>query len=269
MDAHSFFDFETPLAIAHRGGLAHWPENTLHAFEQAVALGMPALEMDIHRTKDGVLVVHHDPTAERCSGATGAIADMTLSEFKALDGGYNWTNNDGASYPFRGLGHGFPTLIEMFAAFPDTRMTIDNKPLNPEMALQFARTILDQGMEHRVIVASFHAANLRAVRIAHPEIVTACAEQEVLRFIIAQRLGLSRLFPPHCEVLSVPYRSHGIQVCTRQFIRAAHKRGVQVHVWTVNDADIMRQLLGWGVDGILTDYPERLLEVMGAQDNKN
>lgn len=259
---HPYLDFEKPLAIAHRGGLACWPENTLHAFEQVTALGMPALEMDIHRTKDGHFVVHHDPTVDRCSDQTGAVADMDLGAFQELDGGHQWTDDDGATYPFRGQGHRYPTLEEIFQRFPDKRMIIDNKPLNPEMALDFARFILDHGMEHRVTVASFHAANLRAVRKAYPEIMTACAEQEVIRFIVAQRLGISRLLPPHCPILSIPYRQGGFQVCTPAFIRTAHKRGVQVHVWTVNDPVIMGELIDWGVDGILTDYPERLLKVI-------
>ena len=115
---HAFFESEGPLVVAHRGGSALWPENTLRAFQAATTLGVDVLEMDLHSTADDVLVVCHDASLDRTTNGTGAIREQTHSKVRALDAGYHWTNDGGASYPFRGKGFRVPTLEEVFQRFP-------------------------------------------------------------------------------------------------------------------------------------------------------
>src|SRR5512136_1719024 len=120
------------LLMAHRGGEGRWPSNTLFAFEQAVRLGVDALEMDIQRTADGVIVVRHDPFVESTTDGSGVIHDFTLAELKRLDAGYTWTQDGGQTFPYRGRGITIPTLKEVFQAFPDMNLNIDIKPVESQ-----------------------------------------------------------------------------------------------------------------------------------------
>ena len=120
--------------IAHQGGDGLWPGNTLYAFEQAAALGVDVLEMDLHITKDGVLVINHDETVDRTTDGTGTIEDMTLAELKALDAGYDWSKDGGQTFPYRGMGLTIPTLEEIFQTFPEYHMTIEIKKTTGSMA---------------------------------------------------------------------------------------------------------------------------------------
>ena len=128
MPEHPFLAGGNPLVMAHRGGQGLWPPNTLFAFERAVEMGADILEMDIHASADGVLIVHHDDTVDRTTNGSGAIRDHTLTELKELDAGYHWSADGGETYPFRGKGMRIPTLEEVLEAFPKTRLNIDIKP---------------------------------------------------------------------------------------------------------------------------------------------
>ena len=125
------------LLMAHRGGEGVWPSNTLYAFQQAAALGADVLELDIHATRDGVLVVRHDPFVESTTDGQGYICELTLAEIQRLDAGYTWTADGGQSFPFRGLGITIPTLEEVLAAFPNVRLNIDIKPEDPAVVAPF------------------------------------------------------------------------------------------------------------------------------------
>lgn len=260
---HPFFAHAQPLCIAHRGGLGLFPENTLYAFERAAALGADAIEMDIHRTRDGELVVCHDPAIDRTTNGTGLIREMTLAEIQRHDAAWHWTQDDGATYPLRGQGITIPSLREVFAALPDRRFIIDNKPANPDMARQFARTVIDCGMQDRAMVASFYTDNLRAVRREFPDIVTSCSDPEIRFFWGMQFLRLGGLYRPQACAMQIPCFQYGVRIANRRYVTTADRRNVDVHVWTVNDEDEMRLLLNTGVRGILTDFPDRLLGVMG------
>ena len=161
---HPFLDLPKPLVMAHRGGQGLWPPNTLHAYERACELGVDVLEMDIHMTADGSIVVRHDPTVDATSNGQGAIADLTLEEIKSLDAGYRWTADGGTSYPFRGRGITIPTLVEVLEAFPDIRLNIDIKPEQPEILPVFARLLADYNRLDTVLVASFHDRQIRSFR---------------------------------------------------------------------------------------------------------
>ncbi len=254
---------DAPLVMAHRGGRGLWPENTLAAFEQAVALGVDVLEMDIHRTADGALVVLHDSTVDRTTDGNGRVDGLSLAEVKALDAGYAWTADDGQTFPYRGQGITIPTLKEVFVAFPEMLMNIEIKPDEAALGAPLCRLIRDHGMADRVLIASFHADAIQAFRQACPEVATTASESEVIPLFALSKLCLEGVYSPRAQAVQVPEYQSGLHVLTPRFVDAAHGRNLVVHAWTINDAEDMRRLLDLGVDGIITDYPDRLMQVLG------
>ena len=261
---HPFFGhYDGVLVVAHRGGRGLWPENTLYAFERAVELGVGVLEMDVHSTKDGALVVMHDRTVDRTTDGTGPIQDFTLAELEELDAGYNWSDDDGQTFPFRGQGIAVPTVAEVLAAFPDVLMNIEIKQSQPPIAASLCQVIRDYGMTERVLIASFDTDTIKEFRTACPEVATTAGEDEV-RILFGLNLAfLGAIYSPPAEAVQVPEYSGDLHVVTRRFVHTAHARNMEVHVWMVNDADDMQRFLDLGVDGIITDHPDRLLALLG------
>jgi len=255
-------DLPYPLVIAHQGGGGLWPGDTMYAFEHAAELGADVLEMDLHISKDGVLVIMHDETVDRTTDGTGSLEEMTLKEIKQLDAGSNWSQDDGATYPYRGQGITVPTLEEVFQAFPDYRMTIEIKKTKRSMAEPFCSLIREYGMQDQVLVASFHDERMDEFRQVCPEVATSSARQETTVFVLMSKAFLGRLYSPKFYSLQVPEESSGITVMTAQFVRAAHERNLRVEPWTIDDPDQMRLYIDWGVDGIITDRPDLMLEVL-------
>lgn len=254
-----------PVAFAHRGGSRLWPENTLFAFEQAAALGYNHFETDIHLTRDGVLVTCHDARLERTTDGAGLIRDHTLAELKRLDAGYRFTTDGGASFPFRGRGITIPTLAEVLEALPEARFTIEIKPNDPAVVSELLRVVDAFDLCDRIIVGSFHLPMLRDVRRqSDGAVATSAGPQEVLRFWLAARARCERLLSPAYDALQVPETRGRLRVITPRFIAAAHALGLQIHVWTVDEAADMRRLLSWGVDGIMSDRPDVLRDVVTA-----
>ena len=264
---HPFLRCEKPLVIAHRGGQGLWPANTLYAFERAAQMGVDVLELDIHASADGVLVVRHDPTVDATTDGHGAIADLCLDEIKSLDAGYPWSDDGGRTFPFRGRGITIPTLEEVFAAFPGIRINIDIKPENPAVVAPFVDLLRRYDRMRNVMVGSFHDGQLRRFRRLCPEAATAAGISETLLLYLLTRLRLGRLYRPVADAFQVPEYSRGLHVVTPGFVRAAHAKGVEVHVWTVNEVADMRRLLGWGVDGLIGDYPDRMMALVGRVSN--
>lgn len=252
-----------PLVIAHQGGGDLWPGNTMFAFQNAANLGVDVLEMDLHITADGALVIIHDETVDRTTDGTGEVESMTLDELKQLDAGYDWSLDDGASYPFRGQGITIPTLEEVFTAFPDYRMTIEIKKTNTSMSKPFCDMIRKHNMQDKVLVASFHDERLKEFRTECPEVATSSAKNETTAFVLLTKVFLGDFYSPRFYSLQVPEESGGITVMTESFVRAAHARNLAVEPWTINDKDTMRKFITWGVDGIITDRPDLMLEVLG------
>jgi glycerophosphoryl diester phosphodiesterase len=248
-----------PLVMAHRGGAGVWPENTLHAFAQAVALGVDVLEMDLHATSDGALVIIHDATIDRTTNGAGAVGALTLAELKKLDAGYRWTNDGGRTYPFRGKGLTVPTLGEVLEAFPRARLNIDIKGTPPPALVKnFCRALRESSATNRVTVASFSSQVLGEFRRECPEVATSASMEEVLA--LASDLQAGRDIAgdkTRPRILQVPDNAIG-----RGWMEAAHRAGLEVHVWTVNDEAAMRRMLALGVDGIMTDYPDKLIALL-------
>jgi glycerophosphoryl diester phosphodiesterase len=256
-------DQRQPLVMAHRGGKGLWPENTLYAFEQAVAIGVDVLEMDVHSTVDGVLVIMHDGTVDRTTDGAGPVQSLTLEELKALDAGYNWSPDNGGTFPYRGQGIAVPTVEEVFATFPTTPLNIEIKQAEPSIAASFCQLIRDHGLMDKVLVASFHQETIKEFRRECPEVATSTGESEVVALFALSRLLLEATVSPVAQAVQVPEYRSGLHVLTPRFVDAAHNRNLQVHAWTINDVDDMQRLIDLGVDGIITDYPDRLMDLLG------
>lgn len=253
-----------PLVIAHQGGEGLWPSNTMVAFEHAVAMGVDMLEMDLHVTSDGALVVMHDETVDRTTNGTGRLEDMTLAEVKALDAGYRWTDDDGQTYPYRGQGITVATVEELFQAFPDMPMTIEIKLVERiPVAEPFCELIRKYNMQDKVLVASFHQDAMDAFRAVCPEVATSITQNEVINFFVRHKLGLAASYSPPGPAVQVPETRSGLRVITEGFVESAHQRGMDVHAWTINEPEDMQRMIDLGVDGIITDYPDRLLALLG------
>lgn len=256
-------DLNYPLVIAHQGGDGVWPGESMLAFQNAVDLGVDVLEMDLHITSDGVLVLMHDETVDRTTDGTGEIESMTLAEIKQLDAAYDWTSDDGVTFPYRGQGIQVVTLEEVFTAFPEMRMTIEIKKTNNSMAKPFCDLIREYGMQEKVLVASFHDERIKEFRAECPEVATSSAKDETTVFVLMTKAFLGGFYSPAFYSLQVPEESGGITVMTPAFVQAAHARNLAVEPWTINDAETMRKFIEWGVDGIITDRPDIMMEVLG------
>ena len=263
---HSYVTHERPLFFAHRGGSALAPENTLPAFENGVALGADALELDVHYTRDGEIVVFHDETLDRTTSGRGPLAALTLDELRRLDAGYHFTPDGGATFPWRGKGVTVPTLREVYERFPQTRINIEMKVNDAEGERQLARLLLDNGWEDWTMVGSFHTDALRRFRaLGEGRLATSASAGEVRGYLLRVLVRQTRSMRPQYDALQVPEVYSGIRVVSPTSIRLAHELGLDIHVWTVDDRPTMERLLDWGVDGLMSDRPDTLAEVYRAR----
>lgn len=265
------------LNWAHQGGAKEAPSSTLFAMRQAVANGADALELDVHMTSDGVLVVCHDATVDRTTDGTGAIAALTLDEVRALDNAHWWTagtvvdheNPDAAAYVHRGKAADDPefriaTLEEVLDAFPDTFLNFDIKqtaPTVPSYERPLAEALLAHDRVGSTIVASFNDLATDRFRQFAPDIHTSLGTNGTAEFFRAVRAGEAPPATP-AVALQVPRTFGEIIVVDEPFVAAAHEAGLAVHVWTIDDETEMAELADLGVDGIMTDRPQALEAVL-------
>ena len=260
---HPFFNQESVLVMAHRGGRNLWPENTLYAFERSVDLGVDVLEMDVHSTNDGAIIVMHDSSVDRTTNGTGPIQDFTLADLQTLDAGYSWTEDEGQTYPYRNQNILVPTLEKVFKSFPDVKMNIEIKQTQPSIVVPLCEIIRAYQMTEKVLIASFDMDTIEEFRNTCREVAATAGEDEVRMLYILSRVYLGRLYQPPAEAVQVPEYWGDIHVLTERFVKAAQNRNIEVHVWTINDEESMRLMLDIGVDGIITDNPDRLLNLLG------
>jgi glycerophosphoryl diester phosphodiesterase len=255
-----------PANLAHRGASARAPENTLEAFRLGVEAGAGGLELDVHMTRDGEIVVIHDATVDRTTDGSGTVARMTLAELRGLDAGYSFSPGEGRTHPYRGRGVRIPTLAEVYEEFPATCVNVDIKEAQPGSEEAVLRVIRAAGAEERSLVVSDDRAVVRRFRrISEGRISTGASRLEITVFYVLSRLGLERLVHPAYDALQVPVDHRGISLVTPRFVRVAHSRGVRVDVWTINDPGEMGRLLGLGVDVLMTDRPETLASVLAGR----
>jgi glycerophosphoryl diester phosphodiesterase len=233
------------------------------AFHGAVQLGCRYLETDLRTTRDGVMVTIHDETLDRISDGSGPVRALTLAELKRLDAGYHFSPDGGHSFPFRGKGITVPTLAEVTQAFPDVFLNLDMKQKEPPMVEALVTFIEEQGAHDRILAGSFHDRMLKGFRQrTGGRVATSAASREARLFWLASRLGLTRFLRPAYDALQVPPRQGPLPVVDHRFLQAAHRLGIQVHVWTVDEGEEMRRLLDLGVDGLMSDRPDLLLDVL-------
>jgi glycerophosphoryl diester phosphodiesterase len=252
-----------PVNLAHRGASALAPENTIEAFRLAVQDGAGGLELDVHMTRDGHIVVIHDATVDRTTNGSGAVSEMTLDELRRLDAGHDFSPDGGPTRPYRGRDVRVPTLREVLEGFPVVALNIEIKADTPGIEETVLGVLREANALGRTLVVSTpHEIVKRFRKVSGGHVSTGASRWEIGVFYVSSRFRLERLVRPAYDALQVPLRHRGIPVVTPRFVRAAHARGVRVDAWTINQADEMRRLLDLGVDVIMTDRPDTLAEVL-------
>src|SRR5215208_1637755 len=260
-----YSDISRPLVIAHQGGDGIWPGDTMYAFEKAFEIGADVLEMDAHITKDRQIVLMHDEEVDRTTDGSGRIEDMTLDQLRQLDAAHKWSNDGDQTFPYRDQGIQVPTLEELFQKFPQMRYVIEIKLTENPIDKPLCDLIRKYRMRDKVVIASFHDAAMNNFRKTCPEVATSASRGEVTTFVLLGKVFLSGLVVPQYESIQPPYdpsESKNIPIMTRRFIREAHAKNIAVEPWTVNDPELMKKYIEWGVDGIMTDRPDLMMQVL-------
>ena len=245
--------------IGHRGAAAHAPENTLESFRLAREMGAEALELDVHLTADGHVVVMHDPAVDRTTDGRGAIGALTLAQLQALDAGARWTRDGGNTHPWARRGVRIPTLDALLEELPDVPLLIDAKAA--PVAAPLARVLARHGAQRRVLVGSFDARNLAPFGGAEWRRM-ATREQGIALLVRALvRRPSARV---EYDALSIPPVLGRVPLPMRLLASAAHHHGRALHVWTVNDAAQAHALWRAGANGLVGDDPAMLLAARAA-----
>lgn len=247
----SYLDCPCPQIIAHRGASGSFPDSSLLAFEKALDLHTDILELDVHFSNDQHIIVSHDETLLRTTGKNILIAKEKLKHIKQHDVGYTFSDLSGA-FPFRGQGLEVLTLDELVKHFPNARFNIEIKPDDPELARALANFVKKHQLVDRVVVASKHTLALESYRKYAPEtaLTSANLNEIVLAFLKWFYKGDLRQEP--YQLLQIPYK-----FTNKSLVDYFHRNGKVVHVWTVNHEQDIRRMLQIGVDGVMTDFPER------------
>ncbi len=277
------------LNISHRGGALEFPENTLYAYKQSLAVaGSHMLEMDIYRTADGELVVIHDATVDRTTNGSGAVSSLTLAQLQALDAAYCFVPGMGsdcgkadAGFPLRGIATGerappagfsaedfrIPTLRRILELFPRTLINIELKPDPGATGIyesQLASLLAEFDRGNDVIVASFQDWNSLLFKLSAPAVATSVPTAQVALSVLAGQGPLPGITVGHAAFQVPP--ELGAPIVSQDFVDDAHRQGLAVHVWTINDCEQMNALLQLGVDGIMTDAPSTLSRLLAQPE---
>jgi glycerophosphoryl diester phosphodiesterase len=245
--AMSFFSGQSPLVIAHRGLATDHQENTLPAFQAALDAGADIIEIDVHLSKDGQVVISHDSSLKRLTGRDGHVRDFSADQLRDLD---------------LGSGIGFSTLSEAFDTFPTTRFNIDLK--TPEVVPAFVDTVIQHRATHRVLAASFNEKTRSQAVAGLAGVATSASQRHFLPALLCSGLGRGRCLANifrEIDAVQAPLWVRGIPVATPRFIRQLVDLGKQVHVWTINDPEQMVALYRRGVTGIVTDRTDLAVQV--------
>jgi len=259
---HPYFDIGRPHLFGHRGASGEAPENTLPSFARAVEHGVPFLELDCHATRDGEIVVLHDALLERTTDGEGPVSARSFAELERLDAGHRFSL-DGVSFPFRGRGVRVPRFVEILRAFPGARLNLEVKQAEPAIAAEVVRIVKRANAEARVLLAAAEEPILASIRALDPGTALGSSTSDVIEFVRAASESRLASFTPRGHALQIPPDAFGRPLVTRELVEAAHQLGLFVHVWTINDADEMKRLLGLGVDGLMSDLPGVLLATAG------
>lgn len=270
MEVHydrQFFAGRRPRIMAHRGASGEAPENTIPAFQLAIEQDADVLEMDVHLTSDGHVVVCHDGTVDRMTDGTGPVASMTLAQLQRLDAGYRFTTDGGKTFPYRGKGVYIPTLKEVLERFPQMPFNIEIKAEDRKL-VEGTCELLDafgRFADQSVVLAAFRHPLMELLRKAAPgHAQTSFSVSEIRQFLLKTWLLLPR-FNSTGVAFQVPVRKSILRIVTPRFVRVAHRLGFEVHPWTIDDKKEMHRLLDMGVDGLFTNFPARAREVLAER----
>jgi len=263
---HPFFALPRPLAIGHRGCAGEVPENTLASFARGVADGAVVIETDVHLTRDRVPVLLHDDDVARVTDGSGPVRDLSFAEVCALDAGFHFTAPDGSA-PFRGAGLRIPSLEQALAALPGVRFNLELKEDLPGIAERVLAVIREAGREELSLVTSGEDALMEklraAVRASGSRVALGASTGDVARFALAARAGTTP--PRDAMALQIPAAFLGRPLVTPELVAAAHAHGIHVHVWTINEPREIADLLALGVDGVISDFPARVVRAAAAR----
>ncbi len=264
-----FPELKKPYIFAHQGGEQLAPTNTMAAFAVADALGgIDFMDIDVHMTKDGHLVGIHDSTVDRTTNGHGRVDSYTLADLQKLDAGY-WFQDLEGRYSYRGKGVVIPALEEIFSAYAAKyHLHFEIKDRYPKgrpskIEEKLWELIQRYHMEKKVIVSSFQQAIVRCFQqLAQGQVVVEAGRSEVTRFVLAQTVHLPMLYRRFSHALSIPPAHSGFNLKKRSLIEAAHRLGMEVYYWTIDDVPTMKELIDLGADGLFTSRPDLLKEYL-------
>ncbi|HWI60849.1 MAG TPA: glycerophosphodiester phosphodiesterase [Symbiobacteriaceae bacterium] len=268
--AQAYLQGARVLVLAHQGASAYAPSNTMEAFKLAMQQGADILELDVHVTADGMVVVSHDETIDRMTNGSGYIKSMTLAELRKYDFGYKFTPDGGKTFPYRGKGVVIPTLAEVFEAFPGVRVNIELKQNDPTIEEQVWDVIAKHDMALKVLVNSFGGEPMERwtglMKQAGTQTATGASMSNMVEFVIYYLPHLDWMYHPRVDAFQLPLTNKlgpiTIHFNTKRMIERTHKLGMKIHFWTINDEATMRELISLGADGIITDRPDLAVKVL-------
>jgi glycerophosphoryl diester phosphodiesterase len=258
----SFLSNSHPLVFAHRGGCALGPENTIAAFDLGRAAGADGLELDVHLSSDGVVVVCHDDLLERTTNSNGPIQARTAADLSRVDAGHRFADS-GGRFPFRGVGIGIPTLRDVLARYRDMRIIIEMKENSMAIGRAVAAEVRTADAVERVCAAGYGQQSLDAARAALPDMATSASRPEAQWAVYRSLAGWPVRRAPY-NAFQVPETAGLIRIISPRFIRHVHGAGRRIQAWTIDEEPDMRRLLSWGVDGLISNRPDVAVRVRDA-----
>ncbi|MFQ5699830.1 MAG: glycerophosphodiester phosphodiesterase [Myxococcota bacterium] len=258
---HPYLSAPTPHLFGHRGASGECPENTLPSFRRAVEGGVGFLETDCHATSDGEIVLLHDGDLSRTTNGEGPVREARFAELERLDAGYHFTPDRGATFPYRGSGVRIPRLRELLEAFPALRVNLEIKQAEPPIVDRVLDELRAARALDRVLLAAEDDGVMAKIRAADPGTALGSSLADVVAFYRALAEDRIASFEPAGDALQVPPSFGGDPLVTPEAVAAAHACGLRVHVWTLNDPKEIRRVLSLGVDGVMSDFPARLVQI--------
>jgi glycerophosphoryl diester phosphodiesterase len=257
MRGGAYFAGPRPRLFGHRGAAGVLPENTMASFRRAVADGADVLELDVHATRDGVVVVIHDETLDRTTDGTGRVREQTFAELSRCDAGVRFGDEGG--FPYQGRGIRVPALEELLDELPAVPLNVEIKQAEPAIEDAVVSLLERKQALDRVMLAAEDDAVVQRIRGRAPDAATSASYEEARDFFQRCFADDFANYTPAARALQVPHWIGKIELVTAETIAAAHRFGLEMHVWTINEEDEMAALLSLGVDGVMSDFPGRLV----------
>ncbi|MSR78423.1 MAG: glycerophosphodiester phosphodiesterase [Candidatus Omnitrophica bacterium] len=255
----------TPLVIGHRGAAALYPENTLASFKEAFSKGAAQMiEFDIQASQEGIPVVIHDATLRRTTNGSGTIRKHSLKELQALDAGYRFENPRGR-FPFRNKDYGIPTFEELLGQFPKRRLMVEIKDTDPNLTREIIRLIHRYKAEKYCLVGSLDDRVARLIKKEFPAVRRFLSLQEVLALWKIRDRSSNKPCLHQGHIASMPLRYRGLKLDHPDWLEFLHRLGIKIFFWTINDPREVKRLAGLGVDGMITDNPEKISKILNLK----